>query len=64
MTATRLGSKFGEKTKLGLHKNVMCCFEQILEAIPYDTTAVWPLTFYLKNYPSKMNKTCRTLLEK
>ena len=36
----------------------------ILEATPYKTATVWPLTSYLTNHPSKMNKTCRALLEK
>ena len=35
-----------------------------LKATPHETTAVWPLTSYLENHPSKTNKTCRTLLEK
>ena len=42
----------------------MCYFEQILEATPHKTAVVWLLTSHFKNYPSKMNKTCRTLLEK
>ena len=32
-------------------------FEQILEATPYKTAAVWPLTSHLMNHPSKINKT-------
>ena len=34
----------GEKTRWELHKNVMYCFEQILEAAPHKTAAVQPLT--------------------
>ena len=47
-----------------LHKNAVCQFEQILEALPKNTTAVWPLTSHLKNHWTKMNKTCGTLLDK
>ena len=42
----------------------MCCLAQVLEATPYKAAAVRPLTSYLKNHSSKMNKTCGTLLEK
>ena len=38
--------------------------EQILEAAPHKTAAVRPYTSHLINYPSKLNKTCRALLEK
>ena len=41
-----------------LHKTVVCCFEQILEAV------VLPLTSHLTNHPIKMGKTCHILLEK
>ena len=34
----------------------MYCFKQILEVASYKTPVVWPLTFHLKNYSSKMNK--------
>ena len=50
----------GEKTRWKLHKNVMCCFEQILVAVPRKR----PLTSHLTNHTSKMSRTCRTLLEK
>ena len=53
-----------EKTWWKLFKNATRCFELILEAKPYKTEAVRPLTSHLKNHPSKVNKTCRTLLEK
>ena len=46
------------------YKNVASYIEQILEATPNETSAVQPLTSHLKNFLSKMNKTCRTLLEK
>ena len=42
----------------------MSYFEQILEATLHETTPVRPLTFHLKNYPSKTNKTYRTLQQK
>ena len=43
------------------HKDVVFCSEQILEAAPHKTAAVWLLNFHLINHPSK---TCWTLLEK
>ena len=54
----------GEKARWKLQKNATCCFEQILEATPHKIAAVWPLSAHLKNHPSKMDKTCRTELEK
>ena len=39
-------------------------FNKILEAAPYKTAAIQPLTFHLKNHPSKMNKACWVLLER
>ena len=53
-----------EKTRWELHKNTISYFEQILEPTPQETTIVQPLTSHLKNYPSKTDKTCRTLFEK
>ena len=47
-----------------LHKNVACCFEQILEATPEKTASVWPLVSYLTNHPSKTNKISWALLVK
>ena len=37
-----------EKAKWELNKNARYCFEQILEATPHKTAAVWPLTSHLK----------------
>ena len=48
----------GEKARLEQHKDAAYCFEQILEATPYKTAAVWPLPSYLINHPSKMKKAC------
>ena len=45
-----------KKARYELHKNAMSYLEQILKATPYETTAVQPLTSYLKNPPSKTNK--------
>ena len=53
-----------KKNELELHKNTTSYFEQILDAIPYEATAIWPLPSHLKNHPSKTNKTCGTLLKK
>ena len=47
-----------------LHTNATRYFEQSLEATSHETTAVWPLTSYLKNHPSKTKKTYGTLFEK
>ena len=41
-----------------------CCLEQLLEASPFKTTVIWPLTSHLTNNPSKMSKTCCALSEK
>ena len=35
---------FGEKARWELHKDAVCCFEQILEAALQKTAAIWPLT--------------------
>ena len=56
--------KPGEKARWELHKQAVCCFEQKLETACYKTAAVQPLTSHLTSHPSKMNKTCRTLLDK
>ena len=54
----------GEKARWKLYQEAACYLEQILEAAPYKTAAVRPLTTYLTNHPSKTNKTWRALLEK
>ena len=41
----------GEKARCELHKNAMCCFEQILEAKPHKRA-----TYLLSHKPSKYNK--------
>ena len=38
--------------------------EKILESAPYKTATVQPLTSHLTNHPSKMSKTCWSLLKK
>ena len=53
---------YREKARQELHKNAMSYIEQILEATPHDTLAVWLLASHLKL--SKKDKTCKTLLEK
>ena len=50
----------GEKGRLELHKTV----EQILEVTPHKTVIVQSVTSNIKNCSSKINKICRTLLEK
>ena len=51
----------GEKAKWKLLKNDFFCFEQILEAVLYNTLDVWLLTSHFTNHPRKVNKTCSTL---
>ena len=53
-----------EKARWELNKNATFCFEQVLEATPHKTATIQSLPSHLKNHPSKMSKTCRTLLEK
>ena len=53
-----------EKARWELDKNATNYFEQILEAIPHETTSVRPLTCNPQNQPSKTNKKSWTLLEK
>ena len=48
-----LGEKLDEN-----NKNAACYFEQILVATPQEAAFAKPLTFYLSNHPSKMNKIC------
>ena len=45
----------GEKVRWELHKDGVCCFQQILEAAPHQTAAIQPFT-YLTNHPSKTKK--------
>ena len=52
------------KPGLQLRKNAKSYLEQLLEATPQETTSLQLLTFHLKNYASKTNKICRTLMEK
>ena len=54
----------GEKVRYELHKDVAGCFEQILEAAPYKTAAIRPLTSYLTNHATKISTTSWSLLVK
>ena len=54
-TTCSLMKFFEKKTRLELHKDAACCFKQILEAAPYKTVGIWPLTSHLINYPKKGN---------
>ena len=38
----------GEKVRGELHKDATCCFEQYLQAAPYKTGTIRPLTSHLK----------------
>ena len=53
----------GEKARQQLHKNAVSNIEQVLEATPNKAPTIWPPASHHKNYPSKMNQTCRTLGE-
>ena len=50
----------GEKARWELHKDAVCCFEQILETTPNKTPTPTPHL----NYLSKIDKTCWILLER
>ena len=52
------------KARWQLYLNAACCFEQILKAVHYKTTAVWPLASDLTNHPSKTSKTYCALVIK
>ena len=43
---------YGEKALCQLHKKAVSYIEQVLEATPYKTAAVRPLTIHHENYPS------------
>ena len=53
-----------EKAWRQLQKNAVSNIKQILEAAPHKTASVRPHTTHQENYPSEMNQTRRTLLEK
>ena len=53
-----------EKRLNGNYTRMLCYFEQILHATFHKTAALWALTSHLKNHPSNIKKTCKTLLEK
>ena len=53
-----------EKSRLELHKNATCCFEQFLEVTLHKTEAIRPLTSHLKNHPRKTDYTGEPLLKK
>ena len=40
----------GDKDNWKLHKNAMCCFEQILEATPHKTAVVRSPISHLRNH--------------
>ena len=44
-----------QNARCELFKNATRYFEKNLEATHHEITAVWPLTFHLKNHPSKTN---------
>ena len=41
---------YGEKAWQQLHKIAASYIEQVLEATPHKTAAVWPPTFHHENY--------------
>ena len=52
-----------EEARRQLHKNSASNLEQVLAATPNKIPTIRPPASYHENYPSKMNQTCRTLLE-
>ena len=46
-----INKMYREKAGWELGKSATCCFEQILEATPHKTAAIWPLTSLLTNHP-------------
>ena len=48
--------------KQELHKNAVCCLEQILEATPNKTAAVQPITSHLPLYSSMKQPTRRVFV--
>ena len=53
----------GEIARLELHKDAVCCFQQMLKVAHSKSIAVQPYTSHLTNHPSKMCKICWALLE-
>ena len=49
MDANRM---YEEKAWQQLHKNDESNIEQVLEAAPHKSAAIWPPTTHHKNYPS------------
>ena len=45
-----------KKLDRNCRKDSACYFEQILEAAPYKTAAVWPPSSHHTNYPNEMDK--------
>ena len=64
MAIDNLLTVYQEKTRWGQNKDAVNCFEQILKAVPNKIIAVRPLASHLTKYPSKITKTCWTLLKK
>ena len=56
--------KLEGKARWEIHIKAACCSEQILEAAPYDSADIQPLTSHLTNHPNKTSKTCLSLLKK
>ena len=50
--------KLGGKARCELLKDIVCCFEQILEAAPYKKSGCTATYLLSCNNPSKMSKTC------
>ena len=54
----------GEEARRQLHKNAASNIEQVVAATPHKAPSIRPPASHHENYPSYMNQTCRTLLEK
>ena len=63
-TTGMLTKTAGEEAGRQLHKNVVNNIEQVLAATPNKAPSIRLPASHHENYPSLMNQTCRTLLEK
>ena len=53
-----------QEARRQLNKNAASNIEQVLAATPQKAPTIRPPASHHKNYPSQMNQTCRTLMEK
>ena len=56
--------RYKEKARWELHEYAMSYIEQIQEATPHETIAIWPLISKVSEMEDKTNKLYGTVLEK